>query len=86
MLNLAVMLEESARQLPDRIPLIFNETKLSYAAVNAAADQVANGLAEPGIGPSERLRSPARPALFPDHLLRYPQDRRYGCSVERAAP
>ena len=50
MLNLAFLLEESARQVPDRIAVIYNETKLSYAAVNAAANQVANGLAARSIG------------------------------------
>jgi long-chain acyl-CoA synthetase len=55
MLNLAVMLEESARHVPDRIALIFNETKLPYAAVNAAANQVANGLTERGIGRGDKV-------------------------------
>ena len=35
MLNLAVMLEDSAREVPDRIAVIFNDTKLTYAQVNA---------------------------------------------------
>ncbi len=55
MLNLAVFLEESARQVPDRIAVIFNETKLPYAAVNAAANQVANGLAKAGIGRGDKV-------------------------------
>ena len=55
MLNLAVMLEESARQVPDRIAVIYNETKLSYGAVNAAANQVANGLSQLGIGPGDKV-------------------------------
>ncbi len=55
MLNLAVMLEESAQQFPDRIAVIFNETKLPYAAVNAAANQVANGLSERGIGSGDKV-------------------------------
>ena len=42
MLNLAVLLEDSAREKPTHTAVIFNETKLSYAAVNAAANQVAN--------------------------------------------
>jgi long-chain acyl-CoA synthetase len=49
MLNLAVLLEDSARAFPERTAVIFNELRLSYAAVNAAANQVAGGLARLGI-------------------------------------
>ena len=55
MLNLAVLLEESARQVPDRIAVIFNETQLPYAAVNGAANQVANGLTALGIGRGDKV-------------------------------
>ncbi len=55
MLNLAVLLEESARQVPDRIAVIFNDLKLPYTAVNAAANQVANGLAKIGIGLGDKV-------------------------------
>ncbi len=49
MLNLAILLEDSAREVPERTAIILEETKLSYAAVNAAANQVANGLVQAGI-------------------------------------
>src|SRR6266849_1755808 len=49
MFNLAVLLEDSAREVPERTAISFQESKLSYAAVNAAANQVANGLAQAGI-------------------------------------
>ncbi len=39
MVNLAILLEESAREVPERTAIIFDETRLSYAAVNAAANQ-----------------------------------------------
>lgn len=55
MLNLATLLEASARDVPDRIAVIFNETKLPYAAVDAAANQIANGLADKGIGPGDKV-------------------------------
>ncbi len=55
MLNLAVLLEDSAREAPDRTAIIFNDMKLSYAAVNAAANQVANGLASIGIRPGDKV-------------------------------
>ncbi|MEJ2749389.1 MAG: AMP-binding protein, partial [Anaerolineae bacterium] len=55
MLNLAVLLEDSAREKPTHTAVIFNETKLSYAAVNAAANQVANGLTGLGIQPGDKV-------------------------------
>ncbi|MFW5943388.1 MAG: long-chain-fatty-acid--CoA ligase, partial [Chloroflexota bacterium] len=55
MLNLAVLLEESAREAPERTAVIFDETKLSYAAVNAAANQVAGGLTNLGIRPGDKV-------------------------------
>jgi long-chain acyl-CoA synthetase len=50
MLNLAMMLEESAATLPGRDALVAGGTRLTYAEVNAAANQVANLLAARGIG------------------------------------
>jgi long-chain acyl-CoA synthetase len=49
MLNLAILLEDSAREVPERTAIVFEETKLSYAALNAAANQVANILTLAGI-------------------------------------
>ncbi|MCB0130920.1 MAG: long-chain fatty acid--CoA ligase [Caldilineaceae bacterium] len=55
MLNLAVFLENSARDVPGRKAVIFGETELNYAQVNGAANQVANGLAARGIGPGDKV-------------------------------
>ncbi len=55
MLNLAVFLEDSAREEPERHAVVFNETRLSYAAVNAAANQVANLLVSIGIGKGDKV-------------------------------
>ena len=55
MLNLAVLLEDSTREVPDRVAVIFNETKLTYAQVNGAANQIANGLAALGIGRGDKV-------------------------------
>jgi long-chain acyl-CoA synthetase len=55
MLNLATLLEDSAREKPTRTAVIFNETKLSYAAVNAAANQVAHGLVGLGVQPGDKV-------------------------------
>ena len=55
MLNLSVLLEDSARKYPDRDALVLGDTRLTYAQVNAAANQVANLLVERGIGPGDKV-------------------------------
>lgn len=55
MLNLATLLESSTRERPHHIAVIYNEIKLSYAKVNAAANQVANGLVGLGIQPGDKV-------------------------------
>jgi long-chain acyl-CoA synthetase len=55
MLNLAVLLEDSTREAPNNTAIIFNDMKLSYAAVNAAANQIANGLQSLGISPGDKV-------------------------------
>ncbi len=55
MLNLAVLLEDSAREVPDYPAIILGETRLSYAQVDAAASQVANALSARGVGPGDRV-------------------------------
>jgi len=55
MLNLASLLEDSARDNPNQIGIIFNEMKLPYQAINAAANQVANGLAGLGIQKGDKV-------------------------------
>ena len=55
MLNLAVLLEDSAREFPARIAVICGETHLTYAAVEAKANQVAAALAASGIGRGDKV-------------------------------
>src|SRR5262245_58369191 len=55
MLNLSICLEDSAREVPQRDGIVFNEMRLSYAALNAAANQVANLLARWGIGKGDKV-------------------------------
>lgn len=55
MLNLSVLLEDSARNHPDRDALVLGETRLTYAQVNGAANQVANLLVERGIKPGDKV-------------------------------
>lgn len=49
MLNLAVLLDDSAREVPERAAIIYERNRLSYADLHAASNQVANGLVEAGI-------------------------------------
>ena len=55
MLNLAVMLEDSARRVPEREAIVFNDTRLTYAQVDALANQVANLLVERGIQHGDKV-------------------------------
>ena len=55
MLNLAVVLEESARRRPDQIAVVFGEHRLSYTELNGAANQVANGLGSLGIESGDKV-------------------------------
>ena len=55
MLNLSVLLEDSARKYPDREALVLGDSRLTYAQVNAAANQVANLLVERGIQPGDKV-------------------------------
>ncbi len=55
MYNLATALEHSARTHPDRAALVLGDTRLSYAQVDAAANQVANLLVAQGIQPGDRV-------------------------------
>jgi long-chain acyl-CoA synthetase len=55
MLNLSVLLEDSARKYPARDALVLGETRLTYAQVNGAANQVANLLVSRGIQPGDKV-------------------------------
>ena len=45
MLNLAVLLEDSARTFPDRDAVVHGKTRLTYAELEAEASRVAGALA-----------------------------------------
>src|SRR6201991_4016098 len=55
MLNLASLLEDSATKYADRDAVVFGDTRLTYAEVNGAANQVANLLVERGIKPGDKV-------------------------------
>ena len=49
MANLSSLLERSAQAHPDRTAVVLGETRLTYAQVDAASNQVANLLVSRGI-------------------------------------
>ncbi|MBX6382040.1 MAG: long-chain fatty acid--CoA ligase [Microbispora sp.] len=55
MLNLAVVLEDSAREKPDATAVVFGDLRLPYSLVNTVANQVANLLVSRGIGRGDKV-------------------------------
>ena len=55
MLNLSTILESSARTYPNKVAFTFADKNLTYAQVNGAANQVANGLRAQGIKAGEKV-------------------------------
>jgi long-chain acyl-CoA synthetase len=66
MLNLSVVLEDSARRYPSKEAFTFMDTSLSYAQVNEAANKVANGLKSLNIGAGDKV------AISCPNLLPFP--------------
>ena len=55
MLNLASVLEMSARRFPGKVAVILDDTQLRYAEVNGAANKLANGLAAMGVKAGDKV-------------------------------
>src|SRR3954451_5692731 len=55
MLNLAMLLEISARRDPGKVALMLDDMKLRYAEVNGAANKIANGLVGLGVRPGDKV-------------------------------
>ncbi len=55
MYNLSTLLEDSARQFPDRDAVVLGDTRLTYAQVNGAANMIANLLVSRGIKPGDKV-------------------------------
>ena len=53
--NLSSLLERTAAAHPDRTALVLGDTRLTYAQVDAAANQVANLLVSRGIEPGDKV-------------------------------
>ena len=69
MLNLAVLLDDSARRYPSKAAFIFMDTSLTYAEINETACRVANALQAKGIQPGDKvalscLNIPAFPIVY----------------------
>ncbi|RYE76229.1 MAG: long-chain fatty acid--CoA ligase, partial [Myxococcales bacterium] len=55
MTNLASLLENSATSVADRTAIVLGDTRLTYAQVNGAANQVANLLVDRGVKPGDKV-------------------------------
>jgi long-chain acyl-CoA synthetase len=69
MLNLASLLEDSARKHPQRDAVVQGETRLDYRTLDALANQVANLLVSRGIRPGDKValscpNLPQFPAIY----------------------
>jgi len=53
--NLAALLDQSTNMYPERVAIVFGETRLTYAQVNGAANQVANLLVSRGVVPGDKV-------------------------------
>ncbi len=54
-LNLASILDGSARVFPNKIAVVYNETRISYGQLNTMANQVANSLKDKGYGRGDNI-------------------------------
>ena len=55
MLNLSVLIEDSARRYPEKDAFVFMDTHVTYAQINEAANKIANGLKSKGIRPGDKI-------------------------------
>ena len=54
-MNSASILDCSTNQYPEKTAVVFGDVRLSYKAINAMANQVANGLVQSGIEPGDKV-------------------------------
>ncbi|GAA4910175.1 long-chain-fatty-acid--CoA ligase [Streptomonospora salina] len=55
MLNLAIVLEDSAQKYPDRTALVHGDIRMPYSMLDGLAGQVANLLVERGVRPGDKI-------------------------------
>ncbi|HET8987240.1 MAG TPA: long-chain fatty acid--CoA ligase [Humibacillus sp.] len=65
MLNLSILLEDSARRFPERDAVVLGTSRIDYRSLDARANQVANLLVSKGIRPGDKvaLSCPNLPAF-----------------------
>ncbi len=56
MLNLSIVLEDSARRFPDRVALVLGDQRVTYAELDETANRVANLLIGRGVRPGDRVQ------------------------------
>lgn len=54
-MNLSAVLEFSAHEYPDKTAIIFEDKKLTFGALNAMANRIANALTSTGIGKGDKV-------------------------------
>lgn len=55
MLNLAIILEQSAQRTPGKTAVILDSMRMNYAELNGAANKIAAGLAALGVRPGDKV-------------------------------
>jgi long-chain acyl-CoA synthetase len=55
MLNLAMLLEQSARRDPGKVAVVLDDMKLRWAEINGAANKLANALVKLGVQPGDKV-------------------------------
>ena len=55
MMNIAANLDRNAALQPEKPAILFGDKKITYAQLNAAANQVANGLRSRGVGQGDKV-------------------------------
>ena len=54
-LNLAAIIEQHARRRPDRVAVVFGETRMTFGELDAWANRIAGGLAASGISRGDHV-------------------------------
>jgi len=54
-MNLGRMLEDACRRYPDHVAVVFEDRRLTYAALNAAVNALGNALKERGLGRNDKV-------------------------------
>jgi long-chain acyl-CoA synthetase len=55
MLNLSMIIERHAKLQPEKLAIVWNETRLTFKQLNDYANKIANGLREIGIEPGDKV-------------------------------